>query len=110
MAQREGSVYLMLFVVAMMLFVLVTVGFIMKIQEHDKLDDDLGKARDNVADGVVANKELARELRDLKGLIVGENRIEEFNDTSALKENVKSTHLSSVLSSINQANKDLNRN
>ena len=109
MAQREGSVYLMLFVVAMMLFVLVTVGFIMKIQEHDKLDDDLGKARDNVADGVVANKELARELRDLKGLIVGENRIEEFNDTSALKENVKSTHLSSVLSSINQANKDLNR-
>ena len=42
MAQREGSVYLMLFVVAMMLFVLVTVGFIMKIQEHDKLDDDLG--------------------------------------------------------------------
>ena len=80
MAQREGSVYLMLFVVAMMLFVLVTVGFIMKIQEHDKLDDDLGKARDNVADGVVANKELARELRDLKGLIVGENRIEEFNE------------------------------
>ena len=109
MAQREGSVYLMLFVVAMMLFVLVTVGFIMKIQERDKLQDDLGKARDNVADGVDANKLLAGELRSLKGLVVGENRIEEFNDTSALKENVKSTHLSSVLSSINQANKDLNR-
>ena len=109
MAQREGSVYLMLFVVAMMLFVLVTVGFIMKIQERDKLQDDLGKARDNVADGVDANKLLAGELRSLKGLVVGENRIDEFNDTSALKENVKSTHLSSVLSSINQANKDLNR-
>ncbi len=109
MAQREGSVYLYLFVVAMMLFVLVTVGFIMKIQERDKLQDDLGKARDNVADGVDANKLLAGELRSLKGLVVGENRIDEFNDTSALKENVKSTHLSSVLSSINQANKDLNR-
>jgi hypothetical protein len=109
MAQREGSVYLYLFVVAMMLFVLVTVGFIMKIQERDKLDDDLTKARGNVKDGVAANKQLSKDLRVLKGLIVGENRVEEFNDTIALKENVQSTHLSSVLSDINQANKDLNR-
>ena len=35
MAQREGSVYLYLFIVAMMLFVLVTVGFVMKVQDYD---------------------------------------------------------------------------
>ena len=36
MAQREGSVYLYLFVVAMMLFVLVTVGFVMNSQELER--------------------------------------------------------------------------
>ena len=34
MAQREGSVYLWLFVVAMMLFVLVTVLFVFKNKVH----------------------------------------------------------------------------
>ncbi|MCH2585194.1 MAG: hypothetical protein MK138_10530, partial [Planctomycetes bacterium] len=69
MAQREGSVYLYLFVVAMMLFVLVTVGFVMKSQELEEVvKGKLKKAQDNVADATVANKALANELRAVKGL------------------------------------------
>ena len=45
MAQREGSVYLWLFVVAMMLFVLVTVLFVFKNQEHEEMDGTLTKAQ-----------------------------------------------------------------
>ena len=49
MAQREGSVYLTLFVVAMMLFVLVTVLFVMERQEHEEARGKLTKAKGDVA-------------------------------------------------------------
>ena len=110
MAQREGSVYLYLFVVAMMLFVLVTVGFVMKSQELEEVvKGKLKKAQDNVADATVANKALANELRAVKGLIVGVNLVDNYDDTDDMIENLKTNQLTSVLAAINQANKDLNR-
>ena len=110
MAQREGSVYLYLFVVAMMLFVLVTVGFVMKSQELEKVvKGELKKAHGDVADGIAANKTLANELRAVKGLIVGVNLVDNYDDTDDMIENLKTNQLTSVLAAINQANKDLNR-
>ena len=50
MAQREGSVYLWLFVVAMMLFVLVTVLFVFKNQEHEEMGGKLTKAQKAVVE------------------------------------------------------------
>ena len=109
MAQREGSVYLWLFVVAMMLFVLVTVLFVFKNQEHEEMGGKLTKAQKAVVEANDANKMLANELRAVKGLIVGVNLVDNYDDTNDMIDNLKTNQLTSVLAAINQANKDLNR-
>ena len=109
MAQREGSVYLYLFIVAMMLFVLVTVGFVMKVQDYDDAVIKRNRAQQAQADGVVANKELANELRAVKSLIVGKNLVDSYDDTEDMERNLRTGQLKTVLTAINKANTDLNR-
>ncbi|MCS5627771.1 MAG: hypothetical protein NZ935_09330 [Planctomycetes bacterium] len=93
----------------MMLFVLVTVLFVFKNQEHEEMGGKLTKAQKAVVEANDANKMLANELRAVKGLIVGVNLVDNYDDTNDMIDNLKTNQLTSVLAAINQANKDLNR-
>jgi hypothetical protein len=74
MAQREGSVYLYLFVVAMVLFVLSTVAFFFAYNEKERQVSEKLAA---VAQRERADKDrgdLSRDVFNLKKLIVGDAR------------------------------------
>lgn len=109
MAQRESSVFLYLFVVAMMLFVIVTIGFVMNIEEIDQLEIVANDA--NAATEAIELKrmKLVADNKKLKMVIVGENQAVEYPDTISMITEMKEGELKRVADSIKQANKDLNR-
>ena len=109
MAQRESSVFLYLFVVAMMLFVLMTVGFFMKHNElpiweekYADLEADLDKTK-------VSNQKLLGDNKKLRAFIVGEGEVSEFPQADGLIQDMTG-ELKRLAAKISEANKDLNRN
>ena len=93
MAQREGTVYLYLFIVAMILFVLATVGFIFKYNEADehRAAAVRAKAEAKVIQGNLT--EATVEMAKVKELIAGTGADEQYTATgeliSAMQEKLK---------------------
>ncbi len=109
MAQRESSVFLYLFVVAMMLFVLMTVGFFMKHNEipvwekkHEGVVAELNAIK-------VRNQKLLVKNTKLRTFIVGKAEVSEFPEAEGLITDMDS-ELQRLAGHIGEANKDLNRN
>ena len=78
MAQRESSVFLYLFVVAMMLFVLMTVGFFMKHNELPIWEEKYADLEADLEKTKVSNQKLLGDNKKLRAFIVGEGEVSEF--------------------------------
>ena len=109
MAQRESSVFLYLFVVAMMLFVLMTVAFFLKHNEIPIIQGEVETAEAKSAAFEKINKELMGDNKKLRAFIVGENQAVDFPKADGLIQDM-SSELERVTAWINESNKDLNRN
>jgi len=106
---REGTVYLYLFIVAMILFVLATVAFIFKYNDADELKAQRDKAKDELLLVQQANAEQMAEVGTLKRLVAGPNAEDMFGSASAEKmsRDIKERNLKRVTDTINGALKDL---
>ena len=109
MAQRESSVFLYLFVVAMMLFVLMTVGFFMKHNELPPLANEIATLEAKNLTLEDDKKKFMVDNKALRAFIVGENQVAEFPTADGLIQDM-SGELKRVAGDIAEANKDLNRN
>ena len=76
MAQREGSVYLYLFIAASVLFLGMTVLFFLGNAEQEKLLDARGKQDAEIKNLQDAVKVADAEIRNLRKAIGGENVVD----------------------------------
>lgn len=100
MAQKEGTVYLYLFVVAMVLFVGSMVAFYVSYNDTQKLQKDLDAVRIERDDAKSAHRKTSFELKALKDLVVGEGQ-------DLDPQSIRDDHLLKVHSVINNARQDL---
>ena len=109
MAQRESSVFLYLFVVAMMLFVLMTVAFFMRHNEIPPLENEMAtlKAKNVTLEG--DKKEFLKANKRLRGFIVGENQTAEFPTADDIEQEMTGA-LERVAAHMAEAHKDLGSN
>ncbi len=109
MAQREGSVYLWLFIVAMFLFVIVTVAFVM---QYNTTQEEIGN-RNRADKDAIENKAQVNEMRvqrdELRKLIVGEDGVAKYENTESLVEAMQQDELPAALKVVNAAHDDLGR-
>ena len=108
MAQRESSVFLYLFIVAMMLFVLMTVGFFLKHNELPIWEEKYGNLEADLEKVKKSNQKLLGDNKKLRTFIVGEGDVSEFPQADNVIAE-KTADLKTLAAKISEANKDLNR-
>ena len=109
MAQREGSVYLWLFIVAMFLFVLVTIAFVMQYNTTQKVDGERKVAVDNDKEQDAALRYISQQRNELRQLIVGVDGVAKYETHEYLVEAMKQEELPAALKVVNAAHDDLGR-
>jgi len=71
MAQREGSTYLYLFIVACVLFMIMTVVFFIDNSDKQRIEEQLGLRDDRIKQLEASNRQLSDASNNLKILIAG---------------------------------------
>jgi hypothetical protein len=109
MAQREGSVYLWLFIVAMFLFVLTTVAFVMQFNKTEKIEGEKVAAVKKSKESQAQVKAMRVQRNELRTLIVGVDGVTMYDNTESLIAKMRSDELPSLRKVINAAHKDLGK-
>jgi len=109
MAQREGSVYLYLFVVALVLFFVMTFAFFFENANKQTLASKLEQARTEVDTQVASLREVNNDLLELRALVAGQQYAEgapwlkdEFIRDDVLKGKAE-TAINAALAELNEA-------
>jgi NAD-dependent DNA ligase len=104
MAQREGSVYLYLFIVAVVLFFVMAIAFFFENAAKNELAGQFEAQRATTQNLTGSNKDLSDELAALRGLVSGTKYSEDENEgTTAFIASIRENELSKLQKTINDA-------
>ncbi|MBN1442762.1 MAG: hypothetical protein JXA90_08635 [Planctomycetes bacterium] len=108
MAQREGSLYLTLFIVAMLLFILSTVAFFVAYNRREEMSRKYEEVQRTVKEQEAINQRHVAEINGLKTLIAGSTDPAALGREEEDRENFKNRELIGVCqAAISEAKKYL---